>query len=274
MTDELLKLAPAVFGALIAAFAQAVWASDTRRALTAQIRSRPRLSVRAAFVILAVTACVILIAFDKIFFAGMALIFAAAVRLGHPRKGGWKVDDLEMHILTEMFFHLTALSGVAVGTNLMVVGAAHNLQTGQLVTISLALSLGALAAINKSSSRTRKLCTEVTKRATRASRNVVALHTFHDLERDSAEGYRKKLLDRQHDCHEAVDDLARALDTRFNTGYRQLGSRLLPETEFQHLVAALHKAVLDPTPTEEWLKSYRLLAKIEMVCAKHVDEVA
>lgn len=274
LNSEVMQLLAGVAAGVLFSIARIATAS-TVRALIEQIRRRPRLTIRAALVMMAISLSVVML-FINVFYAGVALICTAAVRLGHPRAKGWKVEDLDMHILTEIFFHVTALSGLALGINLMVVGAVSGLQTGHLVTVTLALTLGALAAINKSSSRTRKLCTEITKRASRVSRSIVALHSFQSLceKYGTAQESYGTLMDRQHDCHESIDDLARVLDTRFNTGYRQLGSRLLPETKCKELIESLHKAVRDAKPGEGWFEAFRFLDKIEKACSKHVDEVA
>ncbi|TQK44450.1 hypothetical protein FBY35_5954 [Streptomyces sp. SLBN-118] len=263
---------PATFALVCSAllhYAVLATRSETAQALWQLSRRQRRLTVRAAFVLLGLCATVALIPFS-LFGAGVALILTASVRLASPRKQGWTVPELDVHILTEVFFHSTALVGTALGINFIALGHYSDLQNGQRVTITLTLLIGSVVAVNKSTTRTRKLCTEITKGVSGVRRHMESLHSVRELNKNS-----ERLPDKRQECHEKIDDLSRALDTRLNTGYRQLGTRVLPVDTFKTLMTDLHTAA-DEADRENlsWSQASPLLDEIRAACAKHVDEMA
>ncbi|MDV9189597.1 hypothetical protein R6L23_15480 [Streptomyces sp. SR27] len=89
-------------------------------------------------------------------------------------------------------------------------------------------------AFNKSMSRTRKVCNEVSEQASAVVKSFACLHAIYSQGKESSQ-----LESAKADYLEAIDTSARALDTRLNTGYRHLGTPFLPVSAYQRVVAEL-----------------------------------
>ncbi|MGW7066302.1 hypothetical protein ACWGII_26195 [Streptomyces sp. NPDC054855] len=117
--------------------------------------------------------------------AGIGLMTASGVRLASPRSTGWEPERLAFHISTEVWFHCIALFSFAAGFNVLALGALKDLQTGQRLTVTLTLALASCVAVNKSTTRTRKLCTEISSQVYSLTQHMAALHNLAVLNEDS-----------------------------------------------------------------------------------------
>ncbi|MFF3675864.1 hypothetical protein ACFYYS_18045 [Streptomyces sp. NPDC002120] len=205
-------------------------------------------------------------------FGGVLLFSTAAVRLLSPRVTGtdWDFDKLHFHVASEVFFHCLAILGAALGLTGVTLGLLPNLQTAPRVTISLTLGLAGLVAVNKSAARTRKLCNEISKRSSAVARSFSHLHATYDVDKDAA-----GLDDLKRKCLDDVDALARALDTRLNTGYRTLGTPVLTQSAYLRIVAELRVAARNGDRSNTcWREAGPKVRKIARVCARWTDEMA
>ncbi|MEU3741642.1 hypothetical protein AB0E78_31850 [Streptomyces sp. NPDC032198] len=202
--------------------------------------------------------------------AGIGLMTSAGVRLASPRKAGWTPERLAFHISSEVLFHCTALLSLAAGLNLVALGALRDLATGQRLTVTLTLTLAALISVNKSTTRTRKLCTEMSRQVSGLVQHISALQELCSLnERND------KIPDKKRECYEKLHNLELALDTRLNTGYRSWGTRVLPVATSAALSAALRGAVAKPDKeSSAWEECRSLLSALHSGCSKHIDVVA
>ncbi|MFD3621970.1 hypothetical protein ACFWWT_43740 [Streptomyces sp. NPDC058676] len=214
----------------------------------------------------------IFVAFSDLLLAGIVLASSEFVRLLNPRGSGqaWTLKDLNLHIASEAFFHCLALTGVAVGLIGVALGAFPDLETGPQITISLTLGITALVAVNKATARTRKLCTEISKRTSSVIRSFAELHEVYDKNKED-----EKLADLKRKCLNDVDGLTRALATRLNTGYRIFGTPILPSSTFRRLTWELRIAItLGDSAAKPWRTAAPKLQKIRRACGKWTDEMA
>ncbi|WP_404870927.1 hypothetical protein ACI1MP_37355 (plasmid) [Kitasatospora griseola] len=234
--------------------------------------NREWLTFRSGVSIFLVIAALLSVATGRFLAGGILLLSAAAVRLLSPRVTGanWDFDDLGSHIASEVFFHCLAILGAALGLAGVVLGLLADLQTAPRVTLALTLGLAGLVAVNKSAARTRKLCSEIGKRSSAVARSFARLHATCDA--DKSDPGIKEL---QRKCLEDVDALARALDTRLNTGYRMIGTPVLPFFAYRRIVAELCIAARsgDKNATP-WRAAEPKVRKIARACAKWTDEMA
>ncbi|WP_151481345.1 hypothetical protein [Streptomyces albicerus] len=233
------------------------------------VNKRRLLTFRYVLAVVGVSAAVY-VAFRSFLMGGIILVATAGVRLLSPRGNGWGWDDLDPHIGSETFFHSLALLGVALGMNGVALGTLEKLSDAQKVTISLTLVLGALVAVNKSTARTRKLCTEVIKRTDALSRAFTVLHAVYQVNKIDP-----RLLELREHCREKADDLCRLLDTRLNTGYRFLGTQILPKAARVTLEDELRTAIEE---ADEYAPSWHGVREkfewLEKGCAERIDELA
>ncbi|MEV5813456.1 hypothetical protein [Streptomyces mutabilis] len=229
-----------------------------------------RLVIRTTVVTSALAAAVAFIAIHQMALAGASLILMSIARLASPRKEGWGINRLEVHILTETMFHATALVGLTSGLNVLILSLLEDLQTGHRVTITLTLGLATLVAINKSTTRTRKLCTEISKQVSSLVQHIAALQDLHELDKAN-----DKIPDKKRECYEKMHVLEMALDTRLNTGYRYMGTRILPVSAYATLFSTLRAVIANPSKEHAaWEDSKPFLAALRSGCAKHIDVVA
>ncbi|MBT2452983.1 hypothetical protein J7F03_39350 [Streptomyces sp. ISL-43] len=232
---------------------------------------RKRLTLRSVIALLGIGVA-IYVAFSNLLIAGLLITSTEIVRLLNPRGSGqaWKPKDLNLHIASEVFFHCLALVGVALGLTCMALGAFKELELGPRVTISLTLGITAIVAVNKSTARTRKLCTEISKRTSTVVRSFAELHEVYDQDKGDS-----RLADLRRKCLDDVDGLTRALATRLNTGYRIFGTPILPPSDFRRLIAEARVAAkLGDEAAAPWRTSAPKLQQIRRACGRWTDEMA
>ncbi|MFJ9011841.1 hypothetical protein [Streptomyces canus] len=208
---------------------------------------------------------------DHLVRAGVALMLMAGVRLSSPRGNGWRIETLKIHLSTEIVFHCTALVSLAAAVDAMALGHFKNdLATGQRITITVTLALAALVAVNKSSTRSRKLCTTITERVSSLSQHIEALGELQGI--PSAVD---KLPDKRRECHDKLDALDRALSTRLNTGYRRWGTPILPSSAVAQLQKNVSQVISHPDSNSiEWKSCMQNLHAVKVACAHQIDVVA
>lgn len=203
----------------------------------ARFRTALRLLVLVTFLSLSITVAI----FDHLVWAGGFLVLAAGVRLASPRQK-WDISTLKLHITSEVAFHSSSLITLAAAVDLMALGHYKNdLATGQRITITVTLALAAFVAVNKSTTRTRKLCTTLTDRVSSLMQHMEALEELHELNPAS-----DKLPDKRRECRDKLDALERALSTRLNTGYRFWGTPVLPAAVVEELYSRTYDYILTP----------------------------
>jgi hypothetical protein len=256
------------------------------------IWQRKRLTIRSIGALLGVGVAIYL-ALSNLLIAGIVLTSTEIVRLLNPRGSGqaWKLKDLNLHIASEVFFHCLAFVGVAVGLTCVALGVFTDLELGPQVTISLTLGITALVAVNKSTARTRKLCSEISKRTLAVVRSFAELHEVYDqaarrparhrhpaslLHRHRRRtGADRRLADLRRKCLDEVDGLTLALATRINTGYRIFGTPILPSSDFRRLIAELRVAArLGDQKAGPWRAAAPKLQQIRRACGRWTDEMA
>ncbi|MBL1107410.1 hypothetical protein JK361_22855 [Streptomyces sp. 5-8] len=210
-----------------------------------------------------------LLARHSIAAAGLVVMAAAAVRLVAARSmfRYWKkpLEQLRLHVATEVFFHCFALWGLTAGL-LLEVAAVKHLDTAPRVTITISLSLALLVAVNKATARTRKLCTAIDGEISEVFRTVEALRV--DIASTNAVNLRREALER-------VDTLDRMLRTRLNTGYKLTGTSLLPTSTRVALVRGLREAIeRDIMGEGPWKRSKISLRQIQNACSRWTDTMA
>ncbi|MEU7028943.1 hypothetical protein AB0A60_19910 [Streptomyces sp. NPDC046275] len=204
--------------------------------------------------------------------SGVLLFSAATIRLLGPSitRTVWGFNDLNSHIVSEVFFHCLAILGAALGLAGVALGVLSDLQTAPRVTIALTLGLTGLVAVNKSATRTRKLCSEISRRSSAVARSFAHLHAMCDP--DKVESRTDELKQK---CFEDIDALARALDTRLNTGYRAIGTPILPPPVYRRMVAELRVAARSGDKNAAaWRGAEPKVRKITRACSKWTDEMA
>jgi hypothetical protein len=175
---------------------------------------------------------------------------------------------MKFHIKSEIFFQSIAIISLGVAATLMISGIRNKgYELAPRVALSATLILAAIIAANKTASRGRKVCTRIRLDAKGALRAQEALRVAIDKGGDRSkeiQGFK-----------ESVDSLEAALWTRFDTGYRMLGTTVLPEGEIRALIGRLkmlpgiHYA-LSPT----WTRVRRDLTLISAACDPWIDVAA
>ncbi|MFE1269860.1 hypothetical protein [Streptomyces sp. NPDC058758] len=236
------------------------------------ILDREWLTFRSGALIFLTLTAALSVGAGRILMSGVLLLSAASIRLLSPRvtRTDWGFDDLNYHIASEVFFHCTAILGTALGLAGVILGILSDLQTAPRVTIAVTLALAGLVAVNKSAARTRKLCSEISKRSSAVARSFTHLHAICDS--DEAD---PRIDELKQKCFEDIDDLARALDTRLNTGYRAIGTPILPSLAYQRTVAELRVAARSGDMNgAAWRGAEPKVRKITRACSKWTDEMA
>lgn len=202
--------------------------------------------------------------------ASGALLFMASVRL-LSFWDVWGISTLKRHLSAEVFFHSTALLSLAASLDALVVGHFKNdLATAQRITITVTLTLAALVAVNKSSTRSRKLCTTITERASSLLQHLEALEELQSLNSTS-----DRLPNKRRECLDKLDSLDRALSTRLNTGYRRWGTPILSTGVLTQLHEEISDVISNPDRnSDEWTSCMHNLHAIKVACAHQIDVVA
>ncbi|MFI8079576.1 hypothetical protein ACIF6L_02045 [Kitasatospora sp. NPDC086009] len=186
------------------------------------------------------------------------------------RRDTWGFEQMRRHIAGEAIQHSAALLCVSAALTIQGLLQLHSLGDGPRISISVSLLLAGLVAVNKSMTRTRKICTEVSKQASSLLKLFAKLHAAHgdDPKATQTESARAE-------CIEGIDTFARALDTRLNTGYRRFGAPFLPAHTYQRVIAELRQCARTADPnTQIWLTTSHKLRLIRQACAPWTDAVA
>jgi hypothetical protein len=234
------------------------------------LRARAKTAIYSAFSGIGVVGAVwVLLERHNIALAGFVVIAAAAVRLVAARSvfRDWKkpLEQLRLHVATEVFFHCFALWGLTAGL-LLEVAAVESLDTGPRMTITITLSLALLVAVNKATGRTRKLCTAIDGKISEVIRAVEALRADAASERTNE--LRREAL-------EGVDTLDRMLRTQLNTGYKLTGTSIIPKSTRDNLIRGVRAFIISDLTTEgDWPRSKFSLQNIQNVCGRWTDTMA
>ncbi|MET8438454.1 hypothetical protein ABZV61_38215 [Streptomyces sp900116325] len=216
--------------------------------------------------IIVVVAVWFLIKRHNVALAGLVVMAAAVVRLVATqsifRKWEKPVEQLRLHVATEVFFHCFALWGLTAGL-LLEVAATKNLETAPRITITATLSLALLVAVNKATARTRKLCTAIDGQISDVLRTVDALRAK-----------RVGLDELRREAFESVAALDRMLRTHLNTGYKLTGTGLIPRVTREELVRDLRGSITDSVNEEAWPQARGSLELIQIACSRWTDAMA
>lgn len=233
---------------------------------------RDWLFFRSAASVALAAATVVCVMNGQYLIAGMVITATGVVRLLTPRatRHTWGWDRLRLHIVSEVFFHCLAILGLAGGIASLAVGLFPDLENAPRLTISLTLIASGVVAVNKSTARTRRLCSEIVKQSSAVTREFALLHAFHE-----AGVSVPQLADVQAKCQDSIDALNRALDTRLNTGYRLIGTPFLPGTTHMRFIAELRVAARSAAPSAPaWLLAEPKLRRLRRACAQWTDLMA
>jgi hypothetical protein len=227
----------------------------------------------------AVVATTAITAVSNRFLAGWILlsfsIFRIFLRFATPAwtsvHSPW--DSIQSHVRAEVFFHSAAIFTAALGVSLMISGLER---TGFLfatrISLIATLILAGIIAVNKVTTRSRKVCTAINT----GVQSVVRAH--EGLSAAIKEAANKATItDKRQNMIESVEDLEMSLSTQVNTGYRALGGAVLPQGERDKLAEQLKSVALDggnSTDGEEWKELHDKLSAIEDTCKRWTDIAA
>ncbi|MCX4912799.1 hypothetical protein [Streptomyces sp. NBC_00687] len=233
-------------------------------------KARFRTALRLLLLVMLLGLSIIVALFDHLVWAGGFLVLAAGVRLTSPREA-WDISTLKLHITSEVAFHTSSLITLAAAVDLLALGHYKNdLATGQRITITVTLALAAFVAVNKSTTRTRKLCTTLTDRVSSLMQHMEALEEIQQANEKS-----DKLPDKKRECFEKLDALERALFTRLNTGYRFWGTPVLAPNDAYALKRKVLGVINNANRrSDSWSACMYDLRAIEIALRGQIDVVA
>ncbi|MFD8226629.1 hypothetical protein ACFV16_20940 [Streptomyces massasporeus] len=228
---------------------------------------------------IAVAAATVITAVSSRFLAGWILVsfsfFRLFLRFATPAwtsvHSPW--NSIQSHVRTEVFFHAAAIFTAALGASLMISGLER---TGFLfatrVSLIATLLLAAVIAVNKVTTRSRKVCTAIKSEVQSVVRAQAGLSAAI---RDSSN--QATIADKRQNMIESIEALETALSTQVNTGYRSLGGAVLPQGERDQLTKELQSVAMDSNgkPKDvDWKELRDKLNTIENTCKRWTDIAA
>ncbi|WP_328965586.1 hypothetical protein [Streptomyces virginiae] len=213
------------------------------------------------------------------FWAGVILFFFGVFRWILPAVQGEARAWTAMcsHVKSEIFFHCVAIAATAIGAALVISGYRR---TGFVfatrAVLAATLLLAALIAVNKSTTRARKVCTEIYARI--KSVEVLQKGLFENLASPADMG-DEGILNRRLALMAEIQCLDRALRTGINSGYPRVGSPILPSGDRRHLIYALTYCAranrgVRADAVEKWGEASQELNDIAAACKSFIDTAA
>ncbi|GGT62433.1 hypothetical protein GCM10010272_00470 [Streptomyces lateritius] len=221
-------------------------------------------------VLLATVAVTVVIATTNRLLAGGVIMSFAMLRLSFrlANRSPQTWTSMKFHIKAEMFFQSVAMVSLGVAAALMISGIPNKgYELAPRVALSATLVLASVIAANRTASRGRKVCTRIWSDV----KDVVRAQEVLRL----AAGDGGERLKKIQEFKECVDSLEAALRTCFDTGYRMLGTTVLPEKEIEALIERLGRLpdVYD-AGSLEWMDAKEDLTRVSAACHPWIDVAA